>query len=131
MELARETELSEETIKLLRKMSINVTSLEKTVGEDEEDTLFNFIADPNQQTEDVATFGQLQYYMSNVLKSLNSREREIITKRFGIGISREMTLDEVGKELNITRKRVRQIEGKALKKLRHPRNTRKIKDYID
>jgi len=131
VELARETELSEETIKLLREMSININSLEKTIGEDEEETLGDFIADPNQKTEDAATFGQLQDYISSVLKSLNNREREIITKRFGIGNNRGMTLDEVGKDLNITRERVRQIEEKALRKLRHPRNTRKIKDYIN
>lgn len=130
-ELVRETNLSEETIKLLRKMSISTISLEKPIGDDEEDSLIDFIVDPNQTTEEIATYGQLKDYVLNVLNSLTSKEREIIIKRFGIGMGDAMTLEQVGNEMNLTRERVRQIEEKALKKLRHPRNTRKIKDYIN
>jgi len=131
-EISLETNISEDIIKLLLTITATPKSLDKPVEDDEESLFGDFIkSDSDIELEKEVMNEHLKIYVENVLKCLTSREKQIIMLRTGISTGQPMTLEEVGEKFDITRERVRQIEEKALRKLRHPRNTRKIKDYVD
>jgi RNA polymerase primary sigma factor len=107
-------------------------SLESPIGEEEDSHLGDFIEDQNAlPPPDAASRQLLKEQIDSVLGSLTPRERRVLQLRFGLEDGRSRTLEEVGKEFNVTRERIRQIEAKALRKLRHPSRSRKLKDYLD
>jgi len=131
-QLADEMDLPIEEIRKLRKLAEEPVSLEVPVGEDKETPLLDFIADDNEQSiEDIASKMQLRETLSGVLKTLTPREEKVLRMRFGFDDGIPRTLEAVGKEFNVTRERIRQIEAKALRKLRHPSRRRKLEDYCD
>jgi len=131
-ELAEEMQVSSEKVGQIAKASRYPISLEYHLGEEEDsDTLGDFIEDKKApQPAEVATNELLKEQLNYILASLPPKERRVIELRFGLGDGRSRTLEEVGEEFNVTRKRVRQIEAKALRKLRHPSRSRKLKDYL-
>jgi len=131
-EIAREMELSPEKVREIQKISLEPVSLEMPIGEEEDSNLGDFIEDPKAQAPaDAASQKLLTEQMSEVLDSLSERERKVLELRFGLTDGRSRTLEEVGKEFNVTRERIRQIEAKALRKLRHPSRSKKLRDYLD
>ena len=107
-------------------------SLETPIGEEEDSHLGDFIQDDNVPVpSDAAAFTLLKEQLVEVLGTLTEREQKVLRLRFGLDDGRARTLEEVGKEFNVTRERIRQIEAKALRKLRHPSRSRKLKDYLD
>jgi RNA polymerase primary sigma factor len=107
-------------------------SLDTPIGEDAEATLGDFLEDPAAQAPaDAASALLLKEHVATVLDSLTARERRVLQLRFGLVDGRARTLEEVGREFNVTRERIRQIEGKALRKLRHPSRSRKLRDYLE
>ena len=107
-------------------------SLETPIGEEEDSHLGDFIQDDNVPVPaDAAAFTMLKEQLEDVLSTLTDREQKVLRLRFGLDDGRARTLEEVGKEFNVTRERIRQIEAKALRKLRHPSRSRKLKDYLD
>ena len=107
-------------------------SLETPIGEEEDSHLGDFIQDDNVPVPaDAAAFTLLKEQLVEVLGTLTEREQKVLRLRFGLDDGRARTLEEVGKEFNVTRERIRQIEAKALRKLRHPSRSRKLKDYLD
>ena len=107
-------------------------SLETPIGEEEDSHLGDFIKDDNVPVPaDAAAFTLLKEQLEEVLGTLTEREQKVLTLRFGLEDGRARTLEEVGKEFNVTRERIRQIEAKALRKLRHPSRSRKLKDYLE
>lgn len=107
-------------------------SLETPIGEEEDSHLGDFIPDDGAPAPaDAASHTMLREQLSDVLSTLTPREEKVLRLRFGLEDGRSRTLEEVGKEFNVTRERIRQIEAKALRKLRHPSRSRKLKDYLD
>lgn len=115
----------------LRDVYFRLISLDMPVGEESDTPLAEFIPDESTTVEDDVSLVLLREQIENVLETLSPREREVLILRFGLDDERERTLEEVGKIFNITRERIRQIEAKALRKLRHPARSKKLKDFLD
>jgi RNA polymerase primary sigma factor len=131
-EISREIGLPPEKVREIQKIELQPVSLETPIGDEEDSTLGEFIADVEALAPaDYASQELLREQVDSVLDSLSQREREVLRLRFGLVDGRNRTLEEVGKEFNVTRERIRQIEAKALRKLRHPSRSRKLKDYLD
>ena len=131
-EIAEEMSLPVERVREILKISQEPVSLETPIGEEEDSHLGDFIQDNNVPVPaDAAAFTLLKEQLVEVLGTLTEREQKVLRLRFGLDDGRARTLEEVGKELNVTRERIRQIEAKALRKLRHPSRSRKLKDYLD
>jgi RNA polymerase primary sigma factor len=131
-EIAKEMNMSEERVREILKISQEPVSLETPIGEEEDSHLGDFIQDDNVPVPaDAAAFTLLKEQLVEVLDTLTDREQKVLRLRFGLDDGRARTLEEVGKEFNVTRERIRQIEAKALRKLRHPSRSRKLKDYLD
>ena len=131
-EIAEEMKLPVERVREILKISQEPVSLETPIGEEEDSHLGDFIQDDNVPVPaDAAAFTLLKEQLVEVLSTLTDREQKVLRLRFGLDDGRARTLEEVGKEFNVTRERIRQIEAKALRKLRHPSRSRKLKDYLD
>ena len=131
-EIAAEMNMPVERVREILKISQEPVSLETPIGEEEDSHLGDFIKDDNVPVPaDAATFTLLKEQLEEVLGTLTEREQKVLTLRFGLEDGRARTLEEVGKEFNVTRERIRQIEAKALRKLRHPSRSRKLKDYLE
>lgn len=131
-EIAEEMNLPVERVREILKISQEPVSLETPIGEEEDSHLGDFIQDDNVPVpSDAAAFTLLKEQLVEVLGTLTDREQKVLRLRFGLDDGRARTLEEVGKEFNVTRERIRQIEAKALRKLRHPSRSRKLKDYLD
>ena len=131
-EIAEEMNMSVERVREILKISQEPVSLETPIGEEEDSHLGDFIQDDNVPVPaDAAAFTLLKEQLVEVLGTLTEREQKVLRLRFGLDDGRARTLEEVGKEFNVTRERIRQIEAKALRKLRHPSRSRKLKDYLD
>ena len=131
-EIAAELDMPVERVREILKISQEPVSLETPIGEEEDSHLGDFIQDDNVPVPaDAATFTLLKEQLEEVLGTLTEREQKVLILRFGLEDGRARTLEEVGKEFNVTRERIRQIEAKALRKLRHPSRSRKLKDYLD
>ena len=131
-EIAEEMKMPVERVREILKISQEPVSLETPIGEEEDSHLGDFIQDDNVPVPaDAAAFTLLKEQLEEVLGTLTEREQKVLTLRFGLEDGRARTLEEVGKEFNVTRERIRQIEAKALRKLRHPSRSRKLKDYLE
>ena len=131
-EIAAEMNMPVERVREILKISQEPVSLESPIGEEEDSHLGDFIQDDNVPVPaDAAAFTLLKEQLEEVLGTLTEREQKVLTLRFGLEDGRARTLEEVGKEFNVTRERIRQIEAKALRKLRHPSRSRKLKDYLE
>ncbi len=131
-EIGDEMEISPDRVREIIKVSQLPISLESPIGEEEDSHLGDFIEDQNAlPPPDAASRQLLKEQIDGVLSSLSPRERRVLLLRFGLEDGRSRTLEEVGKEFNVTRERIRQIEAKALRKLRHPTRSRKLKDYLE
>ena len=131
-EIADKMDMSVERVREILKISQEPVSLETPIGEEEDSHLGDFIQDDNVPVPaDAAAFTLLKEQLVEVLSTLTDREQKVLRLRFGLDDGRARTLEEVGKEFNVTRERIRQIEAKALRKLRHPSRSRKLKDYLD
>ena len=131
-EIAEEMDMNVERVREILKISQEPVSLETPIGEVEDSHLGDFIQDDNVPVPaDAAAFTLLKEQLIEVLGTLTEREQKVLRLRFGLDDGRARTLEEVGKEFNVTRERIRQIEAKALRKLRHPSRSRKLKDYLD
>ena len=131
-ELAQEMGMTVEKVREIMKISQEPVSLEKPIGEEEDSHLGDFIPDDDAPSPaDQAAFTLLKEQLLEVLKGLTPREEKVLRLRFGLDDGRTRTLEEVGKEFNVTRERIRQIEAKALRKMRHPSRSKKLKDYLD
>ena len=131
-EIAEKMNLPVERVREIQKISQEPVSLETPIGEEEDSHLGDFIQDDNVPVPaDAAAFTLLKEQLIEVLGTLTEREQKVLRLRFGLDDGRARTLEEVGKEFNVTRERIRQIEAKALRKLRHPSRSRKLKDYLD
>ena len=131
-EIAEEMDLPVERVREILKISQEPVSLETPIGEEEDSHLGDFIQDDNVPVPaDAATYTLLKEQLNEVLDTLTPREKKVLILRFGLEDGRARTLEEVGKEFNVTRERIRQIEAKALRKLRHPSRSKKLKDYLE
>lgn len=131
-EIAEEMNMPVERVREILKISQEPVSLETPIGEEEDSHLGDFIQDDNVPVPaDAAAFTLLKEQLVEVLGTLTEREQKVLRLRFGLDDGRARTLEEVGKEFKVTRERIRQIEAKALRKLRHPSRSRKLKDYLD
>ena len=131
-EIAEVMDIPVERVREILKISQEPVSLETPIGEEEDSHLGDFIPDDNMPVPaDAAAFTLLKEQLVEVLDTLTEREKKVLTLRFGLEDGRARTLEEVGKEFNVTRERIRQIEAKALRKLRHPSRSRKLKDYLE
>ena len=131
-EIAAEMNMPVDRVREILKISQEPVSLETPIGEEEDSHLGDFIKDDNVPVPaDAAAFTLLKEQLEEVLSTLTDREQKVLTLRFGLEDGRARTLEEVGKEFNVTRERIRQIEAKALRKLRHPSRSRKLKDYLE
>ena len=131
-EIAEEMDMPVDRVREILKISQEPVSLETPIGEEEDSNLGDFIQDDNVPVPaDAAAFTLLKEQLVEVLSTLTDREQKVLRLRFGLDDGRARTLEEVGKEFNVTRERIRQIEAKALRKLRHPSRSRKLKDYLD
>ena len=131
-EIAEEMKMPVERVREILKISQEPVSLETPIGEEEDSHLGDFIQDDNVPVPaDATAFTLLKEQLIEVLGTLTEREQKVLRLRFGLDDGRARTLEEVGKEFNVTRERIRQIEAKALRKLRHPSRSRKLKDYLD
>ena len=127
-----ESEVTAERVREMRKVSQEPVSLETPIGEEEDSHLGDFIEDKSAKKPDEAANSQLlSEQIVATLESLSLREQRVLRLRFGLEDGRQRTLEEVGAEFNVTRERIRQIEAKALRKLRHPSRARKLRDYLD
>ena len=130
--MATKLSLPLEKVRKVMKIAKEPISLETPVGDEEDSHLGDFIKDDNVPVPaDAAAFTLLKEQLEEVLGTLTEREQKVLTLRFGLEDGRARTLEEVGKEFNVTRERIRQIEAKALRKLRHPSRSRKLKDYLE
>ena len=131
-EIASEMEIDIEKVRHVMKISQKTTSLETPIGDDEDSYLGDFIADETQASPyDLTSKKLLRENLTEVLHSLSDREASVLKMRFGLGGKRPMTLEEVGREFGVTRERIRQIEAKALRKLKHPSHRKKLQDFLD
>jgi len=131
-EIGEELELPADRVREIFKISQEVTSLDTKVGEDEDSTLGDFVADETRPTPvDAASKQLLKDHLDEVLHTLTEREAKVLTLRFGLDGGQPKTLEEVGKVFGVTRERIRQIEAKALRKLKHPSRRKKLQDYLD
>lgn len=131
-EIAKEMEMSEEKVREIMKIAQDPVSLETPIGEEEDSHLGDFIPDEDALAPaEAAAYSLLKDQIEEVLGSLNEREQKVLKLRFGLEDGRARTLEEVGKEFDVTRERIRQIEAKALRKLRHPSRSKKLRDYLD
>ena len=131
-EIAEKMEMPVERVREIMKISQDPVSLETPIGEEEDSHLGDFIQDEHVAVPaDAAAFTLLHEQLIEVLSTLTDREQKVLRLRFGLDDGRPRTLEEVGKQFNVTRERIRQIEAKALRKLRHPSRSRKLKDYLD
>ena len=131
-EIAEKMGLPVERVREIQKISQEPVSLETPIGEEEDSHLGDFIQDDNVPVPaEAAAFTLLKEQLVEVLGTLTEREQKVLCLRFGLEDGRARTLEEVGKEFDVTRERIRQIEAKALRKLRHPSRSRKLKDYLD
>ncbi|MDU7150565.1 MAG: RNA polymerase sigma factor RpoD [Peptoniphilus grossensis] len=131
-EIATEMNLDVERVREIQKIAQEPVSLETPIGEEEDSHLGDFIPDDEiLSPQDAATFTLLKEQLNSVLETLTEREKKVLTLRFGLDDGRARTLEEVGKEFDVTRERIRQIEAKALRKLRHPSRSKKLKDYLE
>ncbi|MCL2741060.1 MAG: RNA polymerase sigma factor RpoD [Oscillospiraceae bacterium] len=131
-EIAKEMSLSVEKVRDIMKISQDPVSLETPIGEEEDSHLADFIPDDDAPAPaEAAAFTLLKEQLLGVLDTLTAREEKVLKLRFGLEDGRGRTLEEVGKEFNVTRERIRQIEAKALRKLRHPSRSKKLRDYLD
>ena len=131
-EIAEEMDMPVDRVREILKISQEPVSLETPIGEEEDSHLGDFIQDDNVPVPaDAAAFTLLKEQLVEVLSTLTDREQKVLRLRFGLDDGRARTLEEVGKEFNVTRERIRQIEAKALRKLRHPSRSRKLRDYLD
>ncbi len=131
-EIAKRMDMPVERVREIMKISLDPVSLETPIGEEEDSHLGDFIQDEHVAVPmDAATYTLLHEQLMEVLESLTDREQKVLRLRFGLDDGRPRTLEEVGKEFNVTRERIRQIEAKALRKLRHPSRSKKLKDYLD
>ncbi len=131
-EIAKEMNLPVERVREIQKISQEPVSLETPIGEEEDSHLGDFIQDENVPVPvEAASFTLLKEQLAEVLDTLTEREQKVLRLRFGLDDGKARTLEEVGKEFEVTRERIRQIEAKALRKLRHPSRSRKLKDFID
>ncbi len=131
-EIANEMEITPEKVREIMKKSQEPVSLEKPIGEEEDSHLGDFIPDDDAPSPaDQAAFTLLKEQLLEVLKGLTPREEKVLRLRFGLDDGRQRTLEEVGREFNVTRERIRQIEAKALRKMRHPSRSKKLKEYLD
>ena len=131
-EIAEEMNMSVEKVRDILKIAQEPVSLETPIGEEEDSHLGDFIPDEDaSEPAEAASFTFLREQLMNVLGTLTPREEKVLRLRFGIEDGRTRTLEEVGKEFNVTRERIRQIEAKALRKLRHPSRSKKLKDFLN
>jgi RNA polymerase primary sigma factor len=131
-EVAVELETTPEKVREILKIAQKTTSLETPIGDDEDSLLGDFIPDERQATPYEATSRQLMHEnLEEALGSLTERESKVLRMRFGLAGDKPLTLEEVGKVFGVTRERIRQIESKALRKLRHPSRRRKLQDYLE
>ena len=131
-EIAARMDMPVERVREIMKISQDPVSLETPIGEEEDSHLGDFIQDDHVQVPvDAATFTLLHEQLMEVLDTLTEREQKVLRLRFGLDDGRPRTLEEVGRDFNVTRERIRQIEAKALRKLRHPSRSKKLKDYLD
>ena len=131
-EVSEKMNLSVDRVREIQKISQEPVSLETPIGEEEDSHLGDFIQDDNVPVPaEAAAFTLLKEQLVDVLGTLTEREQKVLRLRFGLDDGRASTLEEVGKEFNVTRERIRQIEAKALRKLRHPSRSRKLRDYLD
>ena len=131
-EIAKEMDMSEEKVREIMKIAQDPVSLETPIGEEEDSHLGDFIPDEDALAPaEAAAYSLLKDQIEEVLESLNEREQKVLKLRFGLEDGRARTLEEVGKEFDVTRERIRQIEAKALRKLRHPSRSKKLRDYLD
>ena len=131
-EIAKEMNLPVEKVREILKIAQEPVSLEMPIGEEEDSHLGDFIADDNAPApQEAASYSMLREQLLEVLHTLTPREENVLKLRFGLEDCRPKTLEEVGKVFNITRERIRQIEAKALRKLRHPSRSKRLKDYLE
>ena len=131
-EIAAEIDMPVDKVREIMRVAQEPVSLETPIGEEEDSHLGDFIPDNDAPAPaDAASHTMLREQLSDVLSTLTPREAKVLKLRFGLEDGRSRTLEEVGKEFNVTRERIRQIEAKALRKLRHPSRSRKLKDYLD
>jgi RNA polymerase primary sigma factor len=131
-EIGRELDLTPEKVREILNVNRTPVSLETPIGEEEDSNLGDFIPDEGGEApSDAASYQLLRESLGEVLEQLTEREREVLRLRFGLVDGRSRTLEEVGKEFNVTRERIRQIEAKALRKLRHPSRSRKLRDFLE
>ena len=131
-EIAKEMGITVEKVREIKKISQDPVSLETPIGEEEDSHLGDFIPDDDVPAPvDAAAYSMLKEQLMEVLDTLSDREKKVLMLRFGLEDGRPRTLEEVGKEFNVTRERIRQIEAKALRKLRHPSRSKKLKDFLN
>ncbi|MBQ9624599.1 MAG: sigma-70 family RNA polymerase sigma factor, partial [Clostridia bacterium] len=131
-EIAKVMKISEAKVREIQKIAQDPVSLETPIGEEEDSHLGDFIPDDDAPAPaDAAAFLLLKEQLMDVLDTLTPREKRVLLLRYGLEDGRGRTLEEVGKEFNVTRERIRQIEAKALRKLRHPSRSKKLKDFLD
>jgi len=130
-EIAAELEVDPDRVSELRRIAQDPVSLETPLGEEDDSTLGDFVQDPEADVPvEAAAFKLLQEYVAHALEELNDRERQVIVMRFGLEDGRVRTLEEVGKHFNVTRERIRQLETKALAKLRHPARSKRLEGFL-
>ena len=131
-EIAKEMDMTEDKVREIMKIAQDPVSLETPIGEEEDSHLGDFIPDDDAPAPaEAAAYSLLKEQIEDVLGSLNEREQKVLKLRFGLEDGRARTLEEVGKEFDVTRERIRQIEAKALRKLRHPSRSKILRDYLD
>lgn len=131
-EIAGEMEMEPDRVSELRRIAMDPVSLEMPLGEEGESTLGDFVEDPDAEVPvEAASFRLLQGYLSLALEDLNERERKVIIMRFGLEDGKVRTLEEVGEHFEVTRERIRQLETKALAKLRHPQRSKRFEGYLE
>ena len=131
-EIAKEMNMSADKVREIMKIAQDPISLETPIGEEEDSHLGDFIPDDDAPAPaEVAAFTLLKEQLMEVLDTLTPREEKVLRLRFGLDDGKARTLEEVGREFNVTRERIRQIEAKALRKLRHPSRSKKLKDFLE
>jgi RNA polymerase primary sigma factor len=131
-ELAARMDMPEDKIRKVLKIAKEPISMETPIGDDEDSHLGDFVEDTNMVAPpDAATIANLKNATSEILETLTPREAKVLRMRFGIGMNTDHTLEEVGKQFDVTRERIRQIEAKALRKLRHPSRSEHLRSFLD